>query len=226
MKLIVGLGNPGSDYRGSRHNAGFMAVERVAKRHAAGAPARSKFNSMLVETQVGSERVLLMQPLTYMNRSGDAISQVVNFYKLSPQADVLVLVDEYQLPLGSIRIRTGGGSGGHNGLTDVERALGTQDYPRLRIGVDAPPATYNDPADWVLGWFTPEQLKTLEPALERAADAVEAFITKGLAAAMNTYNADPSKPPRPKPERPPVPPNRQPPTSPGDNPPPPSSPTV
>jgi PTH1 family peptidyl-tRNA hydrolase len=201
MKLIVGLGNPGGDYRGSRHNAGFMAVERVVKRCAKGAPARSKYNSTLYETQIGEQRVLLMQPLTFMNRSGEAVASAVNFFKLSPQTDLLVLVDEYQLPLGSLRIRTGGSSGGHNGLSDVERALGTQDYPRLRIGVDPPPATYGDPADWVLGWFTPEQLKTLEPALERAADAVETFISRGIAAAMNTYNAEP-KPPRPKPQRP------------------------
>ncbi|MGD9688879.1 MAG: aminoacyl-tRNA hydrolase [Phycisphaerales bacterium] len=202
MKLIVGLGNPGSEYKGSRHNAGFMAVERAARRFAPGVAPRSKFNSMIIESQVGGERCIFMQPLTYMNRSGDAVGQAVAFFKLVPSTDVLVLVDEYQLPLGTIRIRTGGGTGGHNGLADVQRALGTSDYPRLRIGVDPPPATFQDPADWVLGWFTPEQLAAVSPALDRAVDAIEAFVTRGVTFAMNTYNADPS-PPKPKPPRPP-----------------------
>lgn len=207
MKLIVGLGNPGSEYRNSRHNAGFMAVERAARRFLPGVVARSKFNAMILEGQIegqhGSERCMFMQPLTYMNRSGDAVGPAASFYKVDPKADLLVLVDEYQLPLGSIRIRAGGGAGGHNGLVDIERALGTAEYPRLRIGVDPPPKEYNDPADWVLGWFTAEQTKTLEPALDRAVGAIEAFVTKGLTFAMNHFNADPKppKPPRPPPER-------------------------
>lgn len=209
MKLIVGLGNPGSAYERTRHNAGFMALDRVARRHApVGVPARSKFNSMLVEATISGERCILLKPLTYMNRSGTPVAETLNFYKMSPAADLLVLVDEYALPLGRIRLRASGSDGGHNGLADIERALGTRDYPRLRIGIDPPPAAYDDPADWVLGSFSSEQAKDLEPALDRAADAVELFASKGIEAAMNRFNAEPkppapSKPPRPPPANPP-----------------------
>ena len=210
MKLIVGLGNPSSEYERTRHNAGFMAVERAVRRHVPGAVVRSKFNAALVEATLGGEKVLFAKPLNYMNRSGTPVAETLNFYKMSAQADLLVLVDEWQLPLGSIRIREGGGDGGHNGLADIERALGTQSYPRLRIGIDAPPPGYDNPADWVLGRFTDEQVKALEPALDRAAEAIECFATKGLATTMNRFNgkmggpdaapkAATIKPPRTKP---------------------------
>ncbi len=217
MKLIVGLGNPGSAYERTRHNAGFMALDRVARRHApAGVPARppqSKFNSLLVEATISGERCILLKPLTYMNRSGTPVAETLNFYKMSAASDLLVLVDEYALPLGKIRLRGSGSDGGHNGLTDIERALGTRDYPRLRIGIDPPPTTYDDPADWVLGSFTPDQTKALEPALERAADAVEVFAKSGIEAAMNRFNAEPKPPAPPKPPRPP--PAPSPPEAPG-----------
>ncbi len=213
MKLIVGLGNPGSEYEGTRHNAGFMAVERAARRFAPGAPARSKFNAAVVEGTIGGEKCLFVRPLAYMNRSGTPVAETLNFYKLSPQADLLVLVDEWQLPLGAIRIREGGGDGGHNGLTDLERALGTQQYPRLRIGIDAPPPGYDNPADWVLGRFTADQARSLDPALDLAVSAIECFATRGLAPTMNRFNgsgggsgqARPSAPP-PAPRSPQAPP--------------------
>lgn len=194
MKLIVGLGNPGLEYERTRHNAGFMAVDRAARRFAPGGVVRSKFNAALLDATIGGERCVLCKPLGYMNRSGESVAQTLNFYKMSAQADLLVLVDEWQLPLGCIRIREGGGDGGHNGLTDVERALGTQGYPRLRIGIDSPPPGYENPADWVLGRFTDEQAKALEPALDRAVEAVECFATKGLMAAMNRFNTKSSPP--------------------------------
>jgi PTH1 family peptidyl-tRNA hydrolase len=189
MKLIVGLGNPGSEYEKTRHNAGFLALDRVADRHARGALPRSKHNSLLQEATIGGERVILLKPLTFMNRCGSAVAEVLGFYKMSAAGDLLVLVDDYALPLGAIRLRGEGSAGGHNGLSDIERALGTNIYPRLRIGIDPPPANYDDPADWVLGRFTDEQSRALGPALDKAADAVEVFIGKGVSAAMNRFNA-------------------------------------
>jgi PTH1 family peptidyl-tRNA hydrolase len=211
MKLIVGLGNPGSEYERTRHNAGFMALDRASARLANGAPVRSKWNSTIVEADVKGEKTLFMKPLTFMNRSGTPVAEALNFYKMNPAADLLVLVDDYALPMGTIRLREGGGDGGHNGLTDVERALGTQTYPRLRIGIDRPPVTYSDPADWVLGRFDDAQLASLRPTLDRTADAVECFISRGLSAAMNRFNASPSVPPPPATPSPPppLPPGRQ-----------------
>ena len=203
MKLIVGLGNPGSEYERTRHNAGFMAVDRAARRFAPGGVVRSKFNAALLDATIGGERCVLCKPLGFMNRSGESVAQTLNFYKMSAQADLLVLVDEWQLPLGAIRIREGGGDGGHNGLTDVERALGTQAYPRLRIGIEQPPPGYENPADWVLGRFTDEQAKALEPALDKAVEAVECFVTKGLATAMNRFNTKPAPASPPAPVKPP-----------------------
>lgn len=204
MKLIVGLGNPGTEYEKTRHNAGFLALDRVAHRHARAAVPRSKHNSLLIETAIAGERVILLKPLTFMNRSGTPVAEVMGFYKMSPALDLLVLVDDYALPLGTIRLRGEGSAGGHNGLSDVERALGSTAYPRLRIGVDQPPATYDDPADWVLGRFTEEQTKLLQPALDKAADAVELFVTKGLTPAMNKFNAKDKPAPSSTPPTPPT----------------------
>jgi len=202
MKLIVGLGNPGNEYAGTRHNAGFLAIDRLAARAAPGALPRSKFNGLLIEGSLANERVLLLKPLGYMNRSGSPVAETLGFYKLDRQNDLLILVDDYALPLGQLRIRPTGSAGGHNGLTDIERALGSQDYPRLRIGIDPPAPGYDDPADWVLGRFTPEQTKLLDPALDRVAEAVALFVTMGTTAAMNKFNTreppiSPKPPPRP-----------------------------
>ncbi len=192
MKLIVGLGNPGPEYAKTRHNAGFMAVDRLAQRHGFAGP-KSKFHAGVLEGAIGVggdlHRVLLMQPTTYMNRSGLAVGEARAFYKLEP-ADILVLVDEAALPLGSIRLRASGSPGGHNGLKDLERALGTRDYPRLRIGIDPPPGRVPQ-ADYVLGKFTADQLDALDPALTRACDAVETWLAEGIDAAMNRYNTKP-----------------------------------
>jgi PTH1 family peptidyl-tRNA hydrolase len=214
--LIVGLGNPGTAYDRTRHNAGFMALDRVARRHAPpGSPSKSKFNSLLTEATIAGERCILLKPLTFMNRSGSPVAETLHFYKLAPASDLLVLVDEYALPLGRIRLRASGSDGGHNGLADIERALGSRDYPRLRIGIDPPPQTYDDPADWVLGTFTPDQAKALDPALDRTADAVEVFASLGIEAAMNRFNAEPKPTPPPKPPRPPPLQGQSPPEAPG-----------
>ncbi|HYE01919.1 MAG TPA: aminoacyl-tRNA hydrolase [Phycisphaerales bacterium] len=196
MKLIVGLGNPGQEYQDTRHNAGFMAVDRLAARHAPDATDRSKFNAAYREAEIGGEKCLLLKPLTYMNRSGSAVAQLMAFYKLGPWA-LLVLVDDTALPLGSIRVRADGSAGGHNGLADIERALGTAAYARVRLGIDPPPPPVAQ-HDWVLGRFTAEQKQALAPALEAAADAAEVWARLGVTAAMNRFNARP-KPPRSEP---------------------------
>ncbi len=201
MKLIVGLGNPGRQYDKTRHNAGFMVVDRLVEKHAAGVPAKARFNAAVTECKLGAEAVLLMKPTTFMNRSGSSVAEAVRFYKLEPAKDVLVLVDDVALPAGAIRLRPGGGAGGHNGLTDITKALGADTYARLRIGVDATPE-FMDQADYVLGRFTDEQWPLVDSALKRSAEAAELFATQGLDAAMNRFNA-PDRPPKPKKERPP-----------------------
>lgn len=188
MKLIVGLGNPGSDYAKTRHNAGFMALDRLASRHGL-TGAKTKFHSGVLDGQIAGHRCILLQPMTFMNRSGLAVGEAVHFYKLDPGIDLLVVVDDVALPLGQIRLRQEGGSGGHNGLVDVERALGTQAYPRLRIGID--PRGRVPQSDYVLGRFTRDQLDRLDPALDRACDAIESWLSDGIAKAMSLYNADP-----------------------------------
>lgn len=199
MKLIVGLGNPGSAYEKTRHNAGFMAVDRLHRRHAPAESWRARFDALCIEAGIGGKRCLLLKPITYMNLSGRSVAQALGFYKLNPASDLLVIVDEVALPIGSIRLRAGGGSGGHNGLTDVQRALGTPEYPRLRIGIGpCPPVMALE--DYVLGRFTDEQMAALAPAIDRAADATEVFVSSGLAQAMNRFNSGPEPADKPAPK--------------------------
>ncbi|HED54332.1 MAG TPA: aminoacyl-tRNA hydrolase [Phycisphaerales bacterium] len=201
MKLLVGLGNPGSEYTRTRHNAGFLVLARLAERYATQKIARSKFHAMVLDASIGGEKCLLMKPMTYMNRSGQAVAEAVRFYKLDIPSDVLVIVDDVALPCGTIRLRAEGGTGGHNGLADIARKLGREAFPRLRVGIDSkPPMMRLD--EYVLGRFTEEQREQLEPALTTAADAAEAFVTRGITQAMNTFNSrQPSAgPPDPKDE--------------------------
>ncbi|MFP4222528.1 MAG: aminoacyl-tRNA hydrolase [Phycisphaeraceae bacterium] len=187
MRLIVGLGNPGQEYAKTRHNAGFMVLERLAQRYGLSG-AKMRFRSGVLEGPIAGERCLLMQPTTYMNRSGQAVGEAVRFYKLEPGQDLLVVVDDAALPVGRIRLRGEGSAGGHNGLSDIERHLSTRAYPRLRVGIDPPPPRVKQ-RDWVLGKFTPEQMDELEIALERACDAIESWIRDGLDKTMSLYNA-------------------------------------
>lgn len=187
MKLIVGLGNPGSEYDRTRHNAGYLALDRVARRHAPGDVPRARFAGVAIEARLPADRCLLLKPTTYMNRSGQSVGQALRYYKLDPAEDLLVLVDDIALPSGTIRLRPSGGAGGHNGLADIERALGGSTYPRLRIGIDPSPP-FMDQADYVLGRFTDEQWAAVDSALDRAADAVELFVAEGVTAAMNRFN--------------------------------------
>jgi PTH1 family peptidyl-tRNA hydrolase len=199
MKLIVGLGNPGREYAGTRHNVGFEVLDKFATK--AGLifnpadfdrTARTHFEGLTLDgpvTMAGGlqERVLLLKPMTYMNLSGRSLQAASAFYQLL-NADVIVVLDDIALPCGTIRLRAGGSSGGHNGLRDIERALATSSYARLRIGIDPPPPRVPQ-KDYVLGRFSEEQRKQLGPAIERSAQALRVWMEKGIQTAMNQFNA-------------------------------------
>ncbi len=187
MKVIVGLGNPGPRYDRTRHNAGFMVVDRLAARHAPSETPKSRFNALTIEAPIRGQRCILVKPITYMNRSGPSAADAVRFFKAEPLSDLLVVVDDVAIPCGSIRLRPGGGAGGHNGLADIQRALGSDQYPRLRVGIDRSPP-FMAQEDYVLGKFTEEQWALVGPSIEAAADAVETFVIEGLAQAMNRHN--------------------------------------
>lgn len=198
MKLIVGLGNPGLEYAKTRHNAGFMAADRLAERHARGQIAKSKFHASILDATIADEKCLLMKPTTYMNRSGQAIAEAVRFYKLTPASDLLVLVDDAAIDVGTVRVRASGGAGGQNGLADIQQKLGTADYPRLRIGI-GPRPSFMTLHDFVLGRFSEDDAGPLDTALTKAADAAELFVAQGVDTAMNRFNTRPPKPPKPEP---------------------------
>jgi PTH1 family peptidyl-tRNA hydrolase len=192
MKLVVGLGNPERSYNGTRHNVGFEVVDQLANRLGWTRPgdfdrvAKTKFDGLAFDGVVGNEKLVLLKPTTYMNLSGRSVQAAMAFYQLSPK-DIMVVLDDLALPVGRLRLRGSGSSGGHNGLKDIERALGTSEYPRLRIGIDpAPPRVAG--RDYVLGKFTPEQRQLLEPTLGRACGAIVTWIDKGIEAAMNQFN--------------------------------------
>ena len=183
--LVVCLGNPGPKYDGTRHNAGYMAADAIAKK--TGTPVnRLRFKALTAACVLGGEPVLVMKPQTYMNLSGDAVIQAVQFYKIPPE-HVLVISDDVSLPVGKLRIRRGGSAGGHNGLNSIIQNLGTDQFPRIKIGVGIPPEHY-DMKDWVLGKFHGEDAKLISDAVRRAADAVECYIEEGPDKAMNKYN--------------------------------------
>ena len=187
MKLVVGLGNPGAQYKGTRHNVGFEVLARLSARHATATP-RARFQGETVEATIGAEKILLLTPLTYMNLSGASVLAARDFYKVE-HADLLVVCDDFNLPLARLRLRGKGTAGGQKGLEDVIRRLGTEEFARLRIGIGAPPAG-RDVTGYVLGRFTSEERAELEPALDKAADAVVAWALQGIADAMSQFNAD------------------------------------
>jgi peptidyl-tRNA hydrolase, PTH1 family len=185
MKLVVGLGNPGGKYEGTRHNVGFAAVDVLAKRHTLDWQAAPRG----IEALVANWRIrgaILAKPLTFMNLSGAAVVGLLQFYKI-PVEEQLVIVDETQLDSGRLRIRPDGSAGGHNGLKSMIASLGTMGFPRLRIGVGRGD-TRRDLADHVLARFEPDERSVIEDAIARAADAAELFIAEGVPAAMNRYN--------------------------------------
>ena len=184
--LVVFLGNPGLKYAGTRHNAGFMTGDALAKSLGVRID-RARFQALVGECTVGDERVLLMKPQTYMNLSGDAAIQAVNFYKI-PAEHVLAVSDEISLPIGRLRVRTKGSAGGHNGLKSLIAQLGTENFPRIRLGVGAPPHPDYDMADWVLSVFRDQDAEDMAKAAARAAEAVVCYISEGPDKAMNKFN--------------------------------------
>ena len=184
--LIVFLGNPGPRYEMTRHNAGFMAADAMAKEKNLSIN-KARFKALTATCEIGGESVLLMKPQTFMNLSGEAVSQAARFYKIPPE-HVIVVSDEISLPIGKLRIRTKGSAGGHNGLKDIIAKLGTDAFPRIRIGVDAPPHPDYDMADWVLSTFKNQDAEDMLAAAARAAEAVQCYITQGADRAMNRFN--------------------------------------
>ena len=184
--LVVFLGNPGLRYEGTRHNAGFMTADALARKKNISIN-RSRFRALTAACPFGDTTALLMKPQTYMNLSGEAVGQAARFYKI-PADHVLVVSDDITLPIGAMRIRTKGSAGGHNGLKNIISVLGTEEFPRIRLGVGSPPHPDYDTIDWVLSVFRDQDAVDMAEAASRAADAVECFITQGPEKAMNLYS--------------------------------------
>jgi peptidyl-tRNA hydrolase, PTH1 family len=189
--LLIGLGNPGREYRDNRHNFGFMLIDRLAVRLGArGMKLQSK--AIVTDARYESRKILLAKPQTYMNLSGQSVQGLANFYKL-PLEQLLVAHDDLDLPFGVIRVRPGGGPGGQKGVASAIERLGTKDFARLRLGIGRPPGRM-DPADYVLQDFSREDMKELSAILDRAADAALCFIMDGLEKTMNRFNGEVREP--------------------------------
>ena len=185
MRLIVGLGNPGNKYTGTRHNVGFEVLDELARRWSASRP-KTRFEAELREAAVAGEKSLLVAPQTYMNLSGRAVQQIVRFYQ-EPLENVVVVCDDLNLKLGQTRMRASGSAGGQKGLSSIVQMLGSEDVPRLRIGIDRNPPEM-DSADYVLSRFRKDELPVIDQAVLRAANGVETWIRDGIDAAMNQIN--------------------------------------
>ena len=184
--LLVGLGNPGTQYENTRHNVGFLVADELAERQ--NAPIqRLKFKALTNLLTISGEKVLVMKPQTYMNLSGESVGEAARFYKI-PADHVVVISDDISLPVGKLRIRTGGSAGGHNGLKNIIQHLGTDQFPRIKVGVGAPGQAGYDVVDWVIGRPLGEDQKVLMEALDRAGDAAEGLISQGPDRAMNRFN--------------------------------------
>ena len=187
MKLIVGLGNPGPEYRDTRHNVGFMVADALVDRWRVSDQWREKFEALLIKTMVREESVVLAKPLTFMNLSGRAVAALAGFYKIDP-SDIFIVTDDVALPVGRLRARREGGAGGHNGLKSIIQSLGMQAFPRMRVGVGRGD-NRRDLADHVLGRFEADERDTVSAAVLRAADATEMFLSEGIERVMNAFNA-------------------------------------
>lgn len=187
--VVVGLGNPGARYALTRHNAGYRVADLLATRIGGGFRAHraSGGRAEVLEGRLAGLPVVLAKPLSYMNESGGPVNQVLRFYKTAP-AQLVVVHDELDLPFGDLRMKLGGGDGGHNGLRSISTALGTRDYLRVRLGIGRPPGR-QDPADYVLREFSVAERRDLDYHVDRCADAVEALLAQGLAEAQNAYNS-------------------------------------
>lgn len=185
--LVVGLGNPGPDYAGTRHNIGFRVVELLATRAGGGRFSKHRSNSDVLEGRLAGRRVVLAKPRTYMNVSGAPVANLAKYFSV-PLEDLVVVHDDLDLGFGVIRLKRGGGEGGHNGLRSITSAVGTRDYLRVRFGIGRPPGR-QDPADYVLKRFSGAEAKEFDFAVDLAADAAEALLTDGLEPAQNRFHA-------------------------------------
>ena len=185
MKLIVGLGNPGRDYQDTRHNIGFMVIDELFERYKV-SNFKTKFHSVYSEVMINSEKVLLVKPTTFMNNSGIAIREIMDFYKIDPE-DLMVIYDDIDIGFSDVRIRKKGSSGSHNGMKSIIYQIQSEEFPRIRIGVGKKHEN-QDLANFVLSRFSKEELEDIEIAIKFAADGVESFINKGIDFAMNNYN--------------------------------------
>jgi len=187
LHLIVGLGNPGTEYTKTRHNAGFLLVEKLAERWQASWKNERQFNARIIRAERHGHSILLCQPQTFMNSSGEAVGALVSFYRL-PRKRILVVVDDADLPLGEIRLRAGGSSGGHHGLESIEQHLASREFARLRLGIGRRDGA-REITDYVLSRFSAaEETALLEKVLERAADQSECWLNEGIQKAMNQFN--------------------------------------
>lgn len=183
--LVVGLGNPGPKYENTRHNIGFKVIDELAKRWAVGS-FQNKFKGLLAEAQKGASKAILLKPQTYMNLSGDSVREVIQFYKIPVESHLVVISDDLDLPVGAIRIRPSGGTGGHNGLKSISEVLGAEGFARIRMGIGRSPTVPTE--DYVLAPIPKGESKSYEDAIQVAANAVETFLQENLQKAMNLFN--------------------------------------
>jgi PTH1 family peptidyl-tRNA hydrolase len=184
--LVVGLGNPGTEYSAHRHNIGFRVVETLARAHGLTFSRQKHARARVADGHIRGRQVILVKPQTYMNKSGTSVSRVCQAFKIAPER-ILVVYDDLDLPLGRLRLRPEGGSGGHKGMRSIIQSLGTQSFPRLRVGIDRPPGRM-DPADYVLQPFSEDEQGSLDGVTEAASAAIECWIADGITAAMDRFN--------------------------------------
>jgi len=187
LYLIVGLGNPGREYAGTRHNAGFLLVEKLGQRWHADWKLQKKFSSSVAKVERDAQKVILAEPQTFMNASGEAVGALKNFYRLTPEK-ILIVVDDADLPLGEIRLRASGSSGGHHGLESIEQHLDTRNFPRLRIGIGRRDSDGRQITNYVLGQFSADERDTVQKVLARASEQVECWLSGGIEKAMSQFN--------------------------------------
>lgn len=187
MYAVIGLGNPGTQYRGTRHNVGFDTIDCIAQKNNVNVN-KIKFKALYGEMQIGGEKVLLVKPQTYMNRSGESVLDIHNFFKI-PLENIIVIVDDVDIKFGSLRIRTKGSAGTHNGMKSIIYLLKSDNFPRVKIGVGKP-NDHQDLADFVLSGFSKDDRITIDSTIEQAAAAVEKIITSGISSAMNEFNTN------------------------------------
>lgn len=187
LHLIVGFGNPGAEYARTRHNAGFLVVEELARRASASWNLETKFDARVAKVDRGDRRILFAEPQTFMNASGEAVGALVSFYHV-PISRLLVMTDDADLPLGEIRLRARGSSGGHHGLESIEQHIGSREFARLKVGIGRTKDGQREITNYVLGKFSANEKKLLEKVLQRAADQAECWVADGIEKAMNRFN--------------------------------------